>query len=279
MRPKAMPTGSPASLSAIQAVPAVVSSSSSASSSSESSSRHDAFWISFPNSSQSSCRASLSAVVAWRITGSRSGSQELCEEIVRRQVLKGLEACARRADVDVTIERAHGLAHGEVSGRPGARAAEVAREEPVGGPLAEAAQRGQLRLHLVVGEKRQRLEVEVGAREPDHVLGLAPGEAEREELLFGRRRDPLTRGEHPDAAHLLAEPLDEPISDCKSRDERDLLRRDRADEHLERISRERRAEPGEADDERSKQLVSRRPPGERDEVEVEAEHPAHDRFD
>src|ERR1700756_5207391 len=101
---------------------------------------------------------------------------------MRSQFLEGVEALARRADVDVTIERAYRLPQGEVAGRPGVGAAEVAREEPVRRPLAEPAQGGELLLPLVVGEKRQPLEVDVGASEADHVLGLAPREAEREEL-------------------------------------------------------------------------------------------------
>jgi DNA invertase Pin-like site-specific DNA recombinase len=50
---------------------------------------------------------------------------------VSRQVLERIEPRADRADVDVTIERADGLAQGEVARRPGARAAEMAGEEPV----------------------------------------------------------------------------------------------------------------------------------------------------
>src|SRR3954467_584559 len=169
---------------------------------------------------------------------------------MRGQILEGIEAFARRADVDVTIEPAHGLAQGEVSGRPGTRPAEVAREEPVRRPLAEPTQRGQLRLHLVVGEDGQRREVEVGAREPDHVLGLAPRETEREELLRRRCGKPLTRRELPDPADALAPPGNPPpraaappnppperFGDGGGRKERALLPRDRPYEHLERIRR------------------------------------------
>ena len=42
-------------------------------------------------------------------------------------------------------------------------------------------------LHLVVGQRGERVEVEVGAREADDVLGLAAREAERDELVLGGR--------------------------------------------------------------------------------------------
>src|SRR6185437_5614682 len=138
------------------------------------SSRHGSSGISWLNSCQSSRTSCRSSAVAERITGSRSGSQELCEQVVRGQVLEGLEARAGGADVDVTIERAHGLAQGEVARRPGVGTAEIAGEEPVRGPLAEPAQRGQPGLDLVFGQERQAFETEVGASEPDHVLRLAP---------------------------------------------------------------------------------------------------------
>src|SRR4051812_48132766 len=136
------------------------------------------------------------------------------------------------------------------------RATQIAGEKPVGSPLAEPAQRRQPSLDLVVGEERQRGQVEVGAREPDRVLGLAPREAEREELLLRGGREPLPGRERPDPAHLLAEPLDEPVADGDGRIERDLLCRDRADEHLERIGREGRPEAGEPDDEGGQELLS-----------------------
>jgi hypothetical protein len=55
---------------------------------------------------------------------------------VRSQVLEGLEPRARRADIDVTIERAYRPAQGEVAGRPRTRTTEMPGEEPVRGPLA-----------------------------------------------------------------------------------------------------------------------------------------------
>jgi len=154
----------------------------------------------------------------------------------------------------------------------------MAREKPVGRPLAEPADRDDPLLHLLVGEESQRVEVEVGAREPDDVLGLAAGETEREQPFLRRERDAFAGRERPRAADRLAEALDETIADRNSREERDLLRGDRGDERLERVGRERRSEAGEADDERRQLLLGGRPRGEGDEVEVEAEQPANDRL-
>ena len=178
---------------------------------------------------------------------------------MRSQVLEGLESRARRADIDVTIERAHRLAQREVARRPGTRTPEMAREKPVGRPLAEAADGDDPLLHLFVGEESKPGKVEVGAREPDDVLGLAPRESERNELLLGRRRYALSARKGPGATDRLAQPLDEPVADRDRRIERDLLRGDRGDQRLERVGRERRSEAGEADDERRQLLLGGRP--------------------
>src|SRR4029078_10924396 len=96
------------------------------------------------------------------------------------QVLKGVESFDDVVRVLVTIERRDRLAHAEVTGRPRVWPGEMAREEPVRSPLAEPAHAGDPRLDLVVGQPGQCVEVEIRPREADHVLGLAPGEAERE---------------------------------------------------------------------------------------------------
>ena len=60
---------------------------------------------------------------------------------------------------------------------------EVAGEEPLGRPRAEPAQRRDARARTSSsGERAERVEVEVAAGEPDHVLGLAAREADRDEL-------------------------------------------------------------------------------------------------
>ena len=88
----------------------------------------------------------------------------------------------------------------------------------------------------------------------------------------------LAGRERPDAADPLAVTLDEPVADRHGREERDLLGRDRADEHLEGIRRERGPEAGEADDERRDRLLVCSPRREGDEVELEAEQLADDRL-
>src|SRR5438094_628374 len=91
-------------------------------------------------------------------------------------------------------------------------------------------------------------------------------------------RQPVPRRERPDPADAPPEALDEPVADRDRGEERNLLRRDRGHERLERVGRKRRAEAGEADDERREAVLSRDPRGERDEVEVEAEELANERL-
>ena len=114
------------------------------------------------NSSQSSRSIASSASVARRIVHgvvSHPGQQ-----VVGGQVLERVEARAELGHLD-TVEIVGRLAEREVAGGPRARPREVAREEPLGGPRAEAAQRGDPRAHLVVVERGEPVEVEVAARE------------------------------------------------------------------------------------------------------------------
>src|SRR3989440_9880420 len=187
-----------------------------------------------------------------------------------------MEALARLPHVESTIEVRDRLAQRQVSPGPRVRAREVAREKPVGGPLAETAHRDQARLHLLVRQLRERVEVEVGARKPDDVLRLAAREAEREKLVLGRGRDSLPRREGPCLPHLLAEPLDQAIADRERAEEGHLLRRDRSDQHLERIGRERRPEAGEARRYTGEYLVSDGPSAKAVEVEREPDECPHD---
>src|SRR5260370_21327995 len=137
-----------------------------------------------------------------------------------------MEAVARGAHVEATIERLHRLAQRKVAPRPGVRAREVPREEPVRGPFAEAAHRRQPRLDLVIRPRGEPSEVEVGARKPDDVLRLAPREPEREELVLARACEPLPYRERPRLPHLYSEPLDDAVADRGRRVKGDLLRRD-----------------------------------------------------
>ena len=91
-------------------------------------------------------------------------------------------------------------------------------------------------------ERGELVEVEIAPREADGVLGLAAGEADREELVLVRRGDALARRERPRVADPHAEALDQPVPDRDCAEERDLLRRDRRDQRLERVGLQRRAE-------------------------------------
>ena len=190
------------------------------------------------NSSQSSRSTASSASVARLIV---HGSERARQEVVRRQVLERMELRAELVHVD-TVEIERRLAEHEVAGRPGVRPGEVAREEPLGGPRAEAALRGDRRAHLVVGQQRERVEVDVAPRERDRVLRLAVGEADGEELVLARGGDPRAGRERPGFPDPLAEALDEPVPDRDGGEERHLLRGDRGDERLERVRLERRPE-------------------------------------
>ena len=109
----------------------------------------------------------------------------------------------------------------------------MAGEEPVRRPLADPGQRGEGRLDLVVGQERERAQVEVAARQPGRVLGLPMREAEREELVRLGRGQPLARREGVRVLGTDAEALDQPVADREGGMERDLLGGDRRDEALE----------------------------------------------
>ena len=103
-------------------------------------------------------------------------------EVLGGEVLERIEAAAERVHIR-TVEEMGRLAQDEVAGGPRTRTGEVAGEEPLGRPGAEAAYRRQASTHLIVGGVRERAEVEVGPSEPDDVLGLAPRVAKRDELV------------------------------------------------------------------------------------------------
>ncbi len=100
------------------------------------------------NSSQSS----RSRLVGLGRAADRHGISEPGQQVVRRQVLEGMKLRAELVHID-TVETLGRLAEREVAGRPGVRAGEVAREEPLGRPRAEAALRGDRHAHLVVVER------------------------------------------------------------------------------------------------------------------------------
>jgi hypothetical protein len=203
---------------------------------------------------------------------------------MRRQVLERGEALADRPYLlgrqvsALAIEARDRLAHAEIAGRPRLRAAEVAGEEPVRRPLADAGQGRQLRLHLVVGQHREREEVEVAAREADDVVRLAPREAECRQLVglgqgeaFPRRKCVRVLGANPVA-------LDQAVANRERGVERDLLGGDRGDEALERLDGDRRPQATEHSDQPSQHIVGRSKAVEGIEVELDAEQLADNRL-
>lgn len=149
-----------------------------------------------------------------------------------------------------SVELEDGFAEAEVARRPGFRAGEVAGEEPVGRPLADSGKRDEGGLHLLVGQERERVEVELRAREADDVLGLPTGEAERGKLGGLRVRQAAARRESMGAPVAAPEGLDQTVADREGSAKRDLLGRDRGDERLERVGRKRRAQAAKPPDER-----------------------------
>src|SRR5436305_15258425 len=103
---------------------------------------------------------------------------------MRGEVLERMEALASVADVETTIERRHRLTEREVSPGPRVRAREVPGEKPVSRPLTEAPKGDEARFHLLVGQLREVVEVELGAREPSDVLRLAPRQPNATELVL-----------------------------------------------------------------------------------------------
>src|SRR5437868_14813649 len=128
--------------------------------------------------------------------GSRNAVRE--QQVVSGQVLEWLEAVARFLGLEPTIEIGDRPAQGEIAPRPGVRTGEVPREEPVGRPLAEPADGDNACLHLRVGQRGERVQVDPGARQPDRVLRLAAREAERDELGLARLGKPLAPRKLPD---------------------------------------------------------------------------------
>ncbi|HSO01546.1 MAG TPA: hypothetical protein VLS46_03370 [Gaiellaceae bacterium] len=151
------------------------------------------------------------------------------------------------------------------------RPREVAGEEPVRGPLPQAANRHEPRRHLLVGQALELAEVEVAAGEAEHVLGLARREAGGEQLVHGRGGDALALREGVRVLERHAVALDEPAPDRGRRLERDLLGGDRGDEGLERVRLQRRPVAAERLDDRAERPVAAGPGGEAAEVERQAE--------
>src|SRR5471030_2805154 len=110
------------------------------------------------------------------------------------EVLERIEPSAELVDVH-SVERLSGLAQDEIAGGPGARTGEVACQEPLRRPRAEAANRRQAGPDLVIVEGMQRVQIELVAGEAEHVLRLPVREAKCEQLVLGPGRDALTSRE------------------------------------------------------------------------------------
>ena len=127
----------------------------------------------------------------------------------------------------------------------------------------------------VVGQVRERGEVEVAARERRHVLGLAGREADLADLALGGRGDALPGRERPRAPVADAEALDQPRTDGERGVERHLLRRDQRHEHLPADRRRAVAGSRPAAPRSARQRgLGRRPGPEALEIERRAEQPA-----
>ena len=192
------------------------------------------------------------------------------------QVLERMEAGARSCERPARHHRTRPPpCAAQVAGRPGVRAREVAGEEPVGRPLAEAAQRDEPRLHLVVGQRGEPCRSRSLRARPSTYSALRREKPTRERSSSLDARDAFARRGRRNASARLAVALDEAAADRERGVERDLLRRDRGDERLERIGRERRTEAREQQHEPREHVVARRPAREGVEIERRAEQRQH----
>ena len=132
------------------------------------------------------------------------------------------------------------------------RAGEMAGEKPVGGPLAEPRQRRQRGGDLLVGEERRARRGRArSARAPSTYAALLREKPSPSKSARSADADPLARRELPRDVVPDAEARDEAGADRGRGAQRDLLRRDRDDERLERLagsasagSRRARRRPG-----------------------------------
>src|SRR5574341_1573869 len=166
----------------------------------------------------------------------------------------------------------------EITRRADVAPAEVAREEPFGGPAAEAAHGGERLDDVLVGAVSERAEIELArgdlAREAHDVLRLARRELHPAQLAQPRPCQPLRLGKTVDGVpgHLdrRAEAAHESRPDHEREGQVDLLGAHRADQHLEGLGGERGSQPPEARHERSQHRVFRGDPIEPVHIEPEA---------
>jgi hypothetical protein len=170
--------------------------------------------------------------------------------------ISSLAGVVDRGLASVEVEPRDRLAQAEVARRPGIGAAEMAREEPVRGPLTQAALGDDRRLDLVVRQRLKSVEIEVRACQGDDVLGLPPREPERGQLLRRGRRQQLAGRKAIGVREGRSEAADKPRPDGKRSMEGHLLGRDRPDKRFERVRGERRPKaPDRFDDPREHGLA------------------------
>ena len=176
------------------------------------------------------------------------------------QILERVEALARLPHVETTIEIRHRLAQREVAPRPRVRPGEVAREEPVGRPLADARA-----ARRAAPSPRRREAPRARARSRSERASPTMYSALRREKPSAKSSSSVAAASRSRVGNAHASPTCVPkrsisrLRIATAAEERHLLRGDRADEHLERIGRERRTEALEPRRRRAR-APRRRPP-------------------
>ena len=122
---------------------------------------------------------------------------------------------------------------------------EVAGEEPVGGPLAEPAQRGERALTSSSGSAASASRSRSLRARPTTYSALRREKPSAKSSSSLGGGEPLARREGVGVLGPHAEALDQPVADREGAKQRDLLRGDRGDEALER-ARPRAAAAGRA---------------------------------
>ena len=116
-----------------------------------------------------------------------------------------------RARLNRRRDRPPCAGRGRRPARPGA--GEVAGQEPLGRPGPQPPDPRQRRAHLLVGGRREPIQVELGPGDAQHVLGLATREPERARARPRWRPPPLAPGKRERVDPALAVALDQSVAD------------------------------------------------------------------
>ena len=196
---------------------------------------------------------------------------------MRGEVLERVEAAAELVHVE-TVEDGGRLAQAEVAGGPRARAREVAGEEPLGRPRAEAAERRDRGAHLVVAERaaspsRSRSEraspttySALRREKPSATSSASLAAATRSRVGNAYACSP--RSPNRSISRLRIANAEKSETCCAVIE---------VTSALERVGRERRPEAREPRHELVEHRLARRPGAERLELELGAEQLQHDR--